>query len=84
MLKEFEKRLNAYERVEEILASIMLHESIMSDLLQRSEKQTDRTWKKISYIIENGNARFLTYSRDPNISRPGFCKEFRGATFIFV
>lgn len=45
ILAEFEKRLNANSRVEEILASIMLHESILSDLLQNSD--SNRTWKKI-------------------------------------
>ena len=45
ILAEFEKRLTANERVEEILASIMLHESIMSDLLRKSDN--NRTWKKI-------------------------------------
>ena len=45
ILVEFEKRLSASTRVEEILASIMLHESILSDLLQHSD--SNRTWKKI-------------------------------------
>ena len=45
LLAEFEKKLSANTRVEEILASIMLHESILSDLLQHSD--SNRTWKKI-------------------------------------
>ena len=45
ILAEFEKRLSANERVEEILASIMLHESILRDLMLHSDD--NRTWKKI-------------------------------------
>ena len=45
ILAEFEKRLKANSRVEEILASILLHESIMRDLLSNTD--SNRTWKKI-------------------------------------
>ena len=44
-MEDMEKRLIASQRVEEILASIMLHESIMSDLLQHTDKRSlNRTW----------------------------------------
>ena len=48
ILADLEKRITANAKVEEILASIFLHESIMSDLLQHSDnKELNRTWKRI-------------------------------------
>ena len=48
LLIDLEKRITANAKVEEILASIFLHESIMSDLLQHSDnKELNRTWKRI-------------------------------------
>ena len=48
ILAEFEKHIDANEKIDEILASIFLHESIMTDLLQRpGSKRMNRTWKKI-------------------------------------
>ena len=46
-MEDMEKRLIASLKVEEILASIMLHESIMSDLLQHTDKSSlNKTWRK--------------------------------------
>ena len=51
-MEEVEKRLVASEKVEEILASIMLHESIMSDLLQHTDKRSlNRTWEKVFKVL---------------------------------
>ena len=51
-MEDMEKRLIASQRVEEILASIMLHESIMSDLLQHTDKSSlNRTWRKVFKIL---------------------------------
>ena len=47
-MEDMEKRLVASQKVEEILASIMLHESIMSDLLKHKDKSSlNRTWRKV-------------------------------------
>ena len=51
-MEDMEKRLIASEKVEEILASIMLHESIMADLLQHTDKSSlNRTWRKVFKIL---------------------------------
>ena len=47
LLADLEKRLNANARVEEVIASIFLHESIMSDLIHADSRELNRTWKKI-------------------------------------
>ena len=48
ILAELEKRISANAKVEEILASIFLHESIMRDLIHSSDNtEINRTWKRI-------------------------------------
>ena len=51
-MEKMEKKLVASQKVEEILASIMLHESIMADLLKHSDKNSlNRTWRKVFKIM---------------------------------
>ena len=47
-MEDMEKKILASQKVEEILASIMLHESIMADLLTHSDRNSlNRTWRKV-------------------------------------
>ena len=48
LLADLEKRINAHGRVEEVIASIFLHESIMRDLIHSTDNnELNRTWKRI-------------------------------------
>ena len=61
LLADLEKRLNANARVEEVIASIFLHESIMSDLIHADNRELNRTWKKIlKYQIKEYEERGFT------------------------
>ena len=51
-MEDMEKKILASQKVEEILASIMLHESIMADLLTHSDRNSlNRTWRKVFKIM---------------------------------
>ena len=51
-MEDMEKKLVASQKVEEILASIMLHESIMADLIKQPDKDSlNRTWRKVFKIM---------------------------------